>query len=248
MPDVLTTFRPFTLSHLIALAWTLPLIVASCWYGRRQLRRGQPGGERQLCAMWAGAVVVINLWSLVYWFLPENFDIRVSLPLQLCDIAALLAPLVLLGSWRWPRTLVHFWGIGLSTQAFVTPTLVDGIGQQRYWLFWLIHLAIVGTAVYDVVVRGYRPRGRDLVLAIGVSLAWVIAMFGLNILLGAGSNYGYVANTTPENPTVIDALGPWPWRVGVLVAIAIAIFTLMWGFWLVVDRLMGSRSRGGSES
>lgn len=234
--------RPFGPEHLVALAWTLPLVVASCWLGRRWLSRAARGSdphgvrkERLLSVWWGTGVVGINIASIVYWLMPARFDLKVSLPLQLCDLACAMTPLVFLTGWRLPRALVYFWGIGLSTQAFVTPTLDEPPPSARYWLFWLVHLAIVGSAVYDLVVRRFRPTWRELLWAIGVSVAWVLLMVWLNEALG--SNYGYVGRGDPGSPTIVDFLGPWPARVLVMAAIGIAAFVCLWGVWPLWARL-----------
>jgi hypothetical integral membrane protein (TIGR02206 family) len=246
VPESLSTFHPFALSHLIALAWTLPWIVVSCWLGRRFMRAGRATEELRIRLAWAVVAIIVNAWSITYWFLPEHFDIGKSLPLQLCDVAGLVVPLALIGWWRWARTLLYFWGIGLSTQAFITPTVEVGMGHQRYWLFWLLHLVIVGGAVYDLVVHRYRPRLRDLVVALAISIGWLIGVFLLNIALGNGANYGYVGDTHPENPTIIDALGPWPLRAVWVAGIGIAVLIALWGIWLVPGVKGRGAERGGS--
>lgn len=220
-------FHSFTLTHLIAVLVCAAAIVLSCYFGRLWTRthKNDPR-ERQLRGVWGGFVIGVNLWSLVYWLLPARFDIKESLPLQLCDLACIVAAVAMLTRQRWAHTLLFFWGIGLSTQAFITPTLKFYPGHMEFWLFWLVHLSIVGSAIYLLVVRRYRPTIRDLALAIATSLAWLACMLVLNHILG--SNYGYVANTHPDRPTVIDTLGPWPQRVFILGAIVIAIFTALW--------------------
>jgi hypothetical integral membrane protein (TIGR02206 family) len=219
--------------HAVSLLWTVGLIVGSCVLGRRW-RDARPDLEQRLAFGWGGFLICVNLWSIVYWSLPGTFDVRESLPLQLCDIACLLAPLVYMTAWRWPRTLLYFWGIGLSTQAFLTPTLQEGPGHMKYYLFWLVHLGIVGTAIYEVVVRRYRPQLRDLLVATAISIGYLGAMLVVNPL--TDGNYGYVANTRPDRPTIIDKLGPWPGRVAILTAIVLAIFTALWGAWRLVPR------------
>lgn len=229
MPEWATQFRPFSWMHALSLAWTLALIVGSCWLGRRWLRRGDLTSERTLAGAWGGFVIGVNVWSLVYWFLPANFSVRTSLPLQLCDLACLLTPLAFLTSWRWPRVMVYFWGMGLSTQAFITPTLRDGPGDMLYWLFWLVHLSIVGSCVYDIVVRRFRPTLRDLGLGVAVSVSYLLCVIAINAILDA--NYGYVGRSSPKNPTLIDHLGPWPWRVPIIAGIGIAWLCVLWAVW-----------------
>lgn len=222
-----TAFHSFTLTHLIVVAVCAMAVVLSCYFGRlwTRLDKDDPR-ERQLRGVWGGFVIGVNLWSLVYWFLPARYDVRESLPLQLCDLACIVAAIAMLTRQRWAHTLLFFWGIGLSTQAFITPTLKFYPGHMEFWLFWLVHLSIVGSAIYLLAVRRYRPTLRDLLLALAITVVWLVGMLILNPILG--SNYGYVANTLPENRTVIDVLGPWPRRVFILGAIVIGIFTGLW--------------------
>jgi hypothetical integral membrane protein (TIGR02206 family) len=226
----------------IALAWTIPLIAVSCWLGRRWLGQNTPESisrEKQLCSAWAGFIIGVNVWSLVYWLQPAHYDITRSLPLHMCDIAALLAPLLFLTHWRPIRSIMYFWGIGLSTQAFITPTLTHGIGEQRYWLFWLGHLAIVGSAVYDLVVRRYRPALRDYLGTTAITIGWYAGVFWLNTRLHA--NYGYNGNVPMDRPTLIDSLGPWPARAFILAAIAITWFGVLWAVWPLFGKLADKR-------
>jgi hypothetical integral membrane protein (TIGR02206 family) len=240
-PHAPHSFHPFTLTHLIVVLVCAAAIILSCYFGRLWSRtslhpRRDDPRERQLRGVWGGFVIGVNLWSIVYWFLPARFDIRESLPLQLCDLACMVAAVAMLTRQRWAHTLLFFWGIGLSTQAFITPTLKYHIGHMEFWLFWLVHLSIVGSAIYLLAVRRYRPTIRDLIFAIAISAMWVGAMLILNPILG--SNYGYVANTLPQNRTVIDALGPWPLRIFILGGIVIAIFV---GLWAAARRKAGQK-------
>jgi hypothetical integral membrane protein (TIGR02206 family) len=241
LPAWVMEFHSFTWMHAVSLFWTLGLIIGSCWLGRRFLARQRLDLEQRLADAWGGFVVCVNVWSLVYWNLPGQWNPKESLPLQLCDLACLISPLVYLTHWRLPRALIFFWGIGLSTQAFVTPILLEGPGHMKYYLFWLVHLAIVGSGVYDLVVRRYRPTLRDLLMAIAVTIAYALAMVGVNHVLD--SNYGFIGNQLRDRPTVIDKLGPWPERVFVMAGIIIGGFVVMWGIASLVDRIQfGTRT------
>jgi hypothetical protein len=46
----------------------------------------------------------------------------------------------------------------------------------------------------------------------------------------------------PGQPTIVDALGPWPWRVPVIVALAVGAMTLLMGPWEVARRVRASDS------
>jgi hypothetical integral membrane protein (TIGR02206 family) len=233
LPEWAVTFRPFTWMHGVSLVWTLGLVIGSCWLGRRWMARQRLDLEQRLSDAWGGFVVCVNVWSMVYWNLPGQFDLKESLPLQLCDLACLNAPLVFLTHWRLPRAISFFWGVGLSTQAFVTPTLLEGPGHEKYYLFWLVHLGIVGSSVYDMVVRRYRPGVRDLLMAMAVTIVYALAMVGVNHFLQ--SNYGFIGNQLRTTPTVIDKLGPWPERVFIMAGIVLGGFVVMWGVATLVD-------------
>lgn len=234
----LEPFRPFTREHVIAVAWTFGLMTFVVAAGLRARGRG---AEPRVALAWSIFGIAVNVWSLVYWFWPGIFNVQESLPLQLCDLAALLAPLALLRPKPWARALMYFWGIGLSTQAFLTPTLRIPYPDQEYFLFWLIHTVIVGTAFYDIIVRGFRPKLRDYLIAVGVSVVLTFAMFGLNILIK--SNYWYVGDTRPDNPTIIDKLGPWPQRVFTLSGIVIVLFSGLLGIGRLLPRASSSQPR-----
>lgn len=230
--DALTRFEPYSASHAITLACCVLAIALSCWMGRRW--RDTPR-ECRLRAAWAWFVIAWQGVAIVWWLLPAQFNVAESFPLHVCDLAALIAGPALLSRRRWPRTILYFWGLGLSTQAFFTPVVVEGLAHPKFWFFWVGHLQIIGSAVYDVVVRGYRPARRDYLLAAGATLAYGSAMLAFN--LATGANYAYVGNTTPDAPTLLDHLGPWPLRVVWLALIALGWMAALWLAWPLARRL-----------
>lgn len=201
-------------------------MVALVWLGMRW--RGTTR-ERRLVWIWAWSTIVWQAYTVIWWLLPANFELDKSLSLHICDLAAWIAPLALLTRNRAMRTMLYFWGIGMSTQAFVTPILTDGAGHMHFWFFWIGHTQIVGSAFYDLIVRRYRPRWSDL--GVGVTLSMVYIVVVLSIDLPLGLNYGFVGNALPDRPTLLNKLGPWPWRAIWVVLIGIALMTVMVAAW-----------------
>lgn len=227
-------FRPFSLLHVLSVVLFGGAIVVLCRLG---LKWQSDGRERKLRIGWGVFALAWQLTEIAWWLLPGHFTLAKSLPLHLCDLAALLVPLVLITQWRPFRTMLYFWGIGLSTQAFFTPVLTDGEGFAtiRYWHFWVGHTHIVGAAFYDVIVRRYRPAWPDFATAVFVSLSYVAVVLPLNILLVEnGANYGYVGPLADEKqPPTIVKLGHWPGRIYVMMAVVAAGYvalTLPWRF------------------
>lgn len=217
-------FTPFGWHHLIVLLVCGAVAGVVIAIARRARASG---GELRIRRAWAWTTFSVAMLVVVYWMWPSRFDPAESWPLQLCDIAALLTPFFMLSNRRWPRTLMFFWGIGLSSQGFITPVLDLGPGDPFYWLFWMQHLGVVGGGIYVAAVTRYRPGWRDLALAWAVTVALGLTMVPFDQAFHV--NYMYVANTLPEAPTVLDALGPWPMRLVWLAGLIAVAFGLTWG-------------------
>lgn len=170
-------------------------------------------------------VVGLSAWvlSLAFYWAPSRFDWGKSLPIELCDLAAFIAPIAVISRLRPLRALLHFWGFALCTQFFATP--IHRPGSGAFVVGWVLHASIVGSALYDAVGLGFRPTWKDLRTAILAGLVYVALMFALNA--ATGFNYGYVGPTKPGAATIVDALGPWPLRVLWIVLIAMAAMTLV---------------------
>ncbi|MBL9032407.1 MAG: TIGR02206 family membrane protein [Phycisphaerae bacterium] len=242
--DWVREFVSFSLFHLLTVCVFGGTMLAACRIGRGF---GDLSREARFRRTWGWVVIAYqSYYTLGYLFprtlyFPKAFSWEESLPLQLCDLAAFVAGAAMVWQTRWLRTLLYFWGIGLSTQAFFTPTLRTGLGSAHYWMFWIGHTMIVGSAVYDIVVRRYRPGLRDLGVAVGLTIAYAFVAVGTNTILdrsgllapGVVSNYGYLGNTRPVNPTIIDDLGSWPGRIFKLGGIVMLDFVVLWGVWRV---------------
>src|SRR5262249_28040185 len=127
------TFHSFSQAHAIALVWTLGILAGVVCIGLRLERERRWRWDVLLACL----ALLVDIGSISYFLMPGRRSWTESLPLQLCDLAGLLAPVALaLGEkkqFRWARTLVYFWGLGLSSQAFVTPVLTEGFPAWRYW-------------------------------------------------------------------------------------------------------------------
>ncbi|MCA9321779.1 MAG: TIGR02206 family membrane protein [Planctomycetes bacterium] len=195
-----------------------------------QRRRGTPAEPR----FRRGLAATIFIWNFA-WFawrwLPSRWNLDSSLPLHLCDLAWMNAGCLLLA--REPssraRAIAYYWGFGLCTQAFVTPTVQEGPSSPYFWGFWIPHWQIVAVSLLVVVGMGFRPRWRDwyrtLILTLG--------LFGASILLNLSLDtpYCFSGPGRPGNSTILDGLGPWPWRLILVALIGAALFALMtWPF------------------
>lgn len=177
--------------------------------------------------------VVMNGWYLS----PGQYDPGESWPLHICDLAAIIGPIGVMWRVRWMRGVLYFWGLALTTQGFITPVLNFGPGHMIYWLFWANHTIVVGLAVYDMIVGGYRPGPRDLGRTIGITAIWLVAVFTINYY--TGWNYGYVGRGDPGAETIVQALGEWPLRVVWMALLALLAFVIVYVPWPIARKLKG---------
>lgn len=231
-------FNMGSATHIVAAGLSILLMAAAALVGARWRGRA-PMRERRLRITWVVLLIPFQLFSIAWWLLPANYDRTLSLPLHICDLVVWLVPIALLAEWRWPRTLVYFWGIGLSAWAFFVPVLERGPASPVFWLFWIGHIQIVGSAVYIGVAMGYRPRFRDLLIAVGAALAYVAVILPFDLLFDL--DYGYVGRDTTS---AVARLGDWPARVVLLVPIVTLLFAALWAPWIVLMRRESSSQRG----
>lgn len=203
--------------------------------------RRSPEAERRVRRAWAWGTFATGVIVTIFWMQPSRYTPSISWPLHLCDLAAWFAPWAMLSAKRWPKTVFFFWGLGLSSQAFFTPTLQEGPADPVFWLFWTQHLGVVGGALYLAVVGGYRPSIRDTTLAFAATLAVAAAVMPLNLAFGL--NYMYTGNTLPDRPTVLDLLGPWPLRLVWLGGLVLLAYVLTYFASQLVHAVVRFRAR-----
>lgn len=230
-------FEPFTPTHF-AIALSALVFCLLCGVAARVERSH---GRRTFADGFAGVVFGWMVLSNVWWLSPQNWVVHQSLPLHVCDLAIILLPLALWTRSRVLLSLAVFWGLGLSTQAFFTPTVDGSPGEFGFWLFWGGHLAIASACCVIAGGVAYRPGWRDWASAVAIGVFVVLGLVVLNLALG--TNYGYVGDQTPSTPTLIDRLGPWPLRVVWLVLIGSAAQALVLVLYPALAGLIGLLSR-----
>jgi hypothetical integral membrane protein (TIGR02206 family) len=220
-------FAPYGLVHLAAVAVCL-LLVAGVAIGGRGLGAREAALRRPLAT---GAIFYWAVYNA--WWNWTAVDLIHGLPLHICDLNGLVAPLALLTRRRWLRATAYFWTFALTAQAFVQPSITEGPALPVFWLFWIAHSLVLACAVYDLAVLGFRPDWRDLARAGVASAAYVAAIVPIDLWLGA--NYGFIGNppSSVALPPFVAALGPWPQRAVIVIALAVIGFVLVLLPWRV---------------
>ncbi len=219
-------FTPYGASHLSALVLLAVGALAAVAFART--RRSGAAARRDgriLAVVMLAFVVPLQLFTLQQ----SGWDVEKTLPVQLCDLAALVAPYALWTRRPWAVALTYYWGLTLVTQAALTPDLAADFPDPVFILFWGMHLAIVWAACYLTWGIGQRPTWRGYRSAVVITASWAVGIFAFNAALG--TNYGYV-NAKPNGASVLDYLGDWPVYLLAEVAIVLTVWALLTWPWV----------------
>lgn len=205
--------------HLLMIGF---VVIVSCI----NIYFGSKASNRKRYDIYLGYSLMI-FWLLynVYYFMPENFDFGVSLPLHACDLIGVCAAFAIINSNKIFRSVLYFSGFALATQAFITPTGNQDPSTVRFWLFWGLHAGIIASAIYDLVIRKYKPTLKDLILTIKIDCLYIGILLPVNYIFSW--NYGYIGDSKPDVTTVVDFLGNWPLRVLWIFLLVIFLQTMM---------------------
>jgi len=226
-PGVHAVFHAYEPAHLVVLgltvAFTTTLILLT-WAGRERLVRPLEV---------ALALVLFLNWPIGLWVTSSKGTLSASysLPLQLCDVGAILGGVALL--WRRPLIceLLYFWGLAGTLQGLITPNLDVTWPNPRFISFFLLHSGVVAAALQIVFGRRIAPRPGAvwramawiIVYALVVGAADAIIYYGLD---DRDVNYGFLC-AKPAVASLLDALGPWPWYLVALVGVAFVFFSVL---------------------
>ena len=226
-------FQAFSLEHLGLVTGFLVVALALVLVGRAH--RGTTS-EVRFRRGFALLVPCFTIPMQVLQLMPAEYDLGTSLPLQLCDLAW-VAAFVALWTRHWTATaLVYFWGLTLTVQGLITPSLQEPFPDPRYVMFWGMHFLTVWAAFYLTFGLRVPLTWRSYRFAVSLTAVWVVGVMTFNAL--TGTNYGYL-NRKPAVGTVLDLFGPWPGYVVVEVVVVAGVWALMTWPWV--------RTRGGAS-
>lgn len=216
-------FEPFSREHYITLAVGGVAIAFLLMAGKR-------GGRSRLLA--TALLAFLNLASYVLnqaaWMsLKQPLAVDNILPFHLCDIAAIIAGFALVTRRPVLCALTYFWGLAATVQALLTPAIGMGFPALPFITFFIQHFAIVGAALYLPMVEGWRPKRpfwRSPLEVYGWSVLYLLFAFAMNGVFD--SNFGF-ASKPPPSPSLVDHLGPWPWYLFSMQAVALVLFLLL---------------------
>jgi hypothetical integral membrane protein (TIGR02206 family) len=206
--------------HLVPLAILVVAVAALCTAARRAPGRW----TGVVAALIAVAIVITELSWQPYVLANHSWSAALSLPVQLCDVGALVAAAALLWRQAILVELAYFWGLGGTVQALLTPDLRDHFPSFPYLQFYATHDLVVLAALFLVVGLGLRPRAGAVRRIFLVTLAFA-AVVGLIDLL-TGGNYMYLRQV-PAQGSLLSLMGPWPWYIAIGALLTLLVLSLL---------------------
>ncbi len=228
-------FALFGQSHIVALLVPFALPPLAAW-SIRPLSR--PQTDRAI--RWTlGAAMTVNWfgWMLLLhgkgWLGVDN-----EFPLNLCDWATVATVVTLF--WPNQRTyeLAYFWALAGTLQGMLTPDVHLDFPDTEFLLFFVFHGGIIASVLYLTFGLKMRPYPASLPRVIG----WTFVYAGVAGLFDwlMGANYGLL-RTKPPYPTILDLMPPWPWYIGVLIAMGLASTVIYYAPFFILDRIRATR-------
>lgn len=240
-----TTTGPFILfgpAHLYALLAVALVAVALPLWAQRSLNGA---AQARLGSLIAVALILqegLHVWLLT---LDGERSLVTLLPLHLCGLSVLLTAWVLAARSYPAYEVVYFWAWGGALQALATPDLPVGFPNPAFVAFFLGHGLVIVGVLYATLVYRFRPTPLSIAKSLGMLLVVAAVVAPLNLWLG--TNYLFLSSK-PTQASLMDYLGPWPWYILGLTALALVSSLIYYLPFLIRDLLSresGSVRRSG---
>ncbi|WKB35994.1 TIGR02206 family membrane protein [Terrilactibacillus sp. S3-3] len=171
----LELFRPFSTDHLITMAIILVLCILLFVF-RKKLKEK---GKRKLFRFTLAFIILAaNVWYHL-WLVSENaWSAKKALPLQLSDLAAFLAVVMLLTKSYRIFQFMYFAGLGSAIQVIVTPDLYHfSFPHFLYFQSFVSHGGVVLACLFMIVAFNYRPTIRSMWVTILIINIYAVCVF-----------------------------------------------------------------------
>ena len=186
---------------------------------------------RRVIRITVGSLLIMSRISLDIWYISTGmWDIKSSLPLELCSIASLLCGIMLLTKSRHLFEVFYFIAIGGAIQAILTPDLYFGFPQYRFIQFFADHSMLILAPLIMIWLYNYTITLTSVLKAFLTINAIAAVVFIINIFIS--SNYMFLMHK-PSSASLLDLLGPYPYYLLSLEAITLAVFFILYSPFLL---------------
>ncbi len=216
----MNSFQFFGPAHLCILA-AVPLLAALLTFIQWRL----PAGSKIL-RISLGTILLLDS-AAYYSTLAANGQLSDPdhLPLQLCDASLCLVIVALFTLNKFVYDLAYYGALAGATMALLTPNVTGPFPSLWTVQFFIDHGLIVAGALYLVWSGQARPSKGSVLRA----MLWlnIYAAFVGTIDWIFKTNYMYL-RAKPQNGSLLNFLGPWPWYILAAEGVALVVFGLLY--------------------
>jgi len=222
-------FHSFGAQHLGALIVFALCMLATVWCIRKFDER-----QNLLFSRWVSIFLVITVvvFSAIKIYF-NRFNLLIDLPISLCNLFAILAPLLFWRPNQRRLEVIYFLVMAGTVQAMLTPDLYVGFPSNEFFKYWIVHGGLVVLVIHNIFAFQMYPRLKGILITFGWLNVYSLALYGLNLLMGA--NYLYLMHK-PGNASILDLLGPWPLYILVGELLAMVFFALFYLPFIFVNK------------
>ena len=214
-------FHSFGPQHLGALTVFALCMLATVWCIRNFDERQNLLFSRRVSIFLMITVVVFSAIKIYF----NRFNLLIDLPISLCNLFAILAPLLFWRPNQRRLEVIYFLVMAGTIQAMLTPDLYVGFPSNEFFKYWIVHGGLVVLVIHNIFAFQIYPRLKGILITFGWVNVYSLALYGLNLLMGA--NYLYLMHK-PGNASILDLLGPWPLYILVGELLAMVFFALFY--------------------
>ncbi|GAB3338646.1 TIGR02206 family membrane protein [Marivirga atlantica] len=166
---------------------------------------------------------------IVSWIITESllgrFNYKNDLPIIFCNFTALVIPFYFIYRKQVTFDMLYYIIFAGAIQAIITPGLKFNFPHYEFLKFWTVHVGLIIFILYEMIVFKKLPSRKGIFTSFLTVQLYVIVVFILNSIIN--TNYLYL-NTPPDNGTLLDALGGWPYYIIWMDLILIPYFILLY--------------------
>lgn len=220
--DESIVFQAWSTSHLVTMAIEFGLGFIIILWAKYRLSSAQQ--DRVLLVLSSIPLLSFVVYSLCR-LLSGTYDTKADLPIHVCRILALGAPLVYYYKNKFWTGIFYFWIMVGTLNAVLTPDIRFDFPHWEHIVYFLMHVGLVILPLYYIIVGGYRVRRVDLWNAYWMANVFLLFSLVFNYLFE--SNYMFTRHK-PIVPTVLDYMGPWPWYLVTVQFLALVLFIIVY--------------------
>lgn len=212
-------FSFFSTQHINALLFLLGIYILIFLF-RKKLRN--PKIDIKIRYLIAVALILQELSYNIWHYFTGTWQVGSTLPLHLCGASIILSAIMMINKNYTLFEINYFWGLGGAIQALLTPDIgIFGFSHYRFFQFFTSHGLILVAVLYMVFVHQYAPKHRSIWKVFGITLIYTGFITIFNLIFKG--NYLFIC-WKPENGSIMDVMGPWPWYIIPLGIVAIITF------------------------